>query len=222
MAEPDPDARARELATDSLAYDDAMGWFERLYAEAEQGAATVPWDRAEPHVLLSEWAATRPTDSTGTAVVVGCGLGRDAELIARLGYDTTAFDISTTAIRAARRRHHDSSVHYRTADLLDLPAEWEQAFDLVVESMTVQALPLPLHPAATTNIARLVAPGGTLVVVAAARVDGAYDEGPPWPLTRAEIEAFGADGLRTARIEDLRDAADPSIRRWRAEFSRAP
>jgi hypothetical protein len=44
-------------------------------------------------------------------------------------------------------------------------------------------------------------------------------DGPPWPLTRADVEAFAASGLRTVRIEDIRDAADPGVRRWRAEFT---
>jgi hypothetical protein len=44
--------------------------------------------------------------------------------------------------------------------------------------------------------------------------------GPPWPLTRAEVELFGAGGLEPVRIEDLRDAEQPEIHRWRARFSR--
>jgi ubiquinone/menaquinone biosynthesis C-methylase UbiE len=75
--------------------------------------------------------------------VVGCGLGDDAEYVAGRGFDTVAFDISASAIRAARRRYPDSAVHYVTADLLDPPGEWERAFDLVVESLTLQALPDP-------------------------------------------------------------------------------
>jgi hypothetical protein len=70
-------------------------------------------------------------------------------------------------------------------------------------------------------VADLVAPGGTLVVIAASRdeEDGPV-EGPPWPLTRAEVQSFASTGLHAVRIEDLRDAADPSVRRWRTEFTR--
>ena len=64
----------------------------------------------------------------------------------------------------------------------------------------------------------MVAPGGTLIVIASARDEQGPDEGPPWPLTRAEIDAFAADGLEPVRVEDVRDAQAP--RRWRAEFRR--
>jgi hypothetical protein len=84
------------------------GWFEELYAAGTAGAATMPWSRTAPHPLLSEWTAVR--DGTGrTAVVVGCGLGADAEHVAGVGYDTTAFDIAETAVAVARARNRGSA-----------------------------------------------------------------------------------------------------------------
>src|SRR5262245_58674519 len=88
----DPDAQARRLAGESLAANDPTGWFERLYAAAEDGGAAVPWDRGHAHPLLIEWAeATRPDGHGNRALVVGSGLGDDAELVAGFGYDTVAF-----------------------------------------------------------------------------------------------------------------------------------
>jgi SAM-dependent methyltransferase len=222
MTEVDPDEQARRLAAESLAVDDATGWFERLYAAADDGEAVVPWDRGAPHPLLIDWAAARGLDGRGRrAVVVGSGPGRDAEYVAGLGFATVAFDIAATAVRSARARFPGSAVEYVTADLLNVPAAWRQAFDLVVESITVQSLPDRLRPQAIAAVADLVARGGTLIVISGARdaEDGPV-EGPPWPLTRAEVEAFGSSGLQAVRVEDLRDAAEPTIRRWRAEFRR--
>jgi hypothetical protein len=199
--------------------DDPTGWFERLYAAAEQGDAVVPWDRGAPNRLLVQWADGRALDGAGRrAVVVGFGMGDDAEYVAGLGFDTVAFDVAATAARLARRRFPGSVVRYVTADLLDPPAEWHHAFDLVVESITVQALPPALHAEAAARVAELVAPGGTLLVLSGARdeADGPVD-GPPWPLTRAEIEAFGVGGVEPVRIEDLRE---PGVRRWLAEYRR--
>jgi hypothetical protein len=67
----------------------------------------------------------------------------------------------------ARRRFPDSAVDYVVADLLDLPPEWHRAFDLVVEVITVQALPDPPRARAIACVASLVAPGGTLIVISA-------------------------------------------------------
>jgi SAM-dependent methyltransferase len=203
----------------AAAADDATSWFEPLYAAAEAGDAVVPWDRGGPSPLLVEWTDRRALDGRGRrAIVVGCGLGDDAEHVAGLGFRTVAFDIAPTAIRGARRRFPDSRVEYLVADLLDPPADWHRAFDLVVESITVQALPDPPRAAAIANVASLVAPGGTLLVLAAAREQHEPANGPPWPLTRAEVEAFATGGVTAARIEDLRDRPDPWQRRWRAEF----
>ena len=219
MTRPDPEDEARRIVRDSLAGGDPTAWFEPLYAAAEAGEVVVPWDRGAPNRLLVEWADARGLDGRGRrALVVGCGLGDDAELVAARGFDTVAFDVSATAIRGARARYPDTVVDYVTADLLDPPDAWVGGFDLVVESITVQALPDPPRREAIERVAAMVAPGGTLIVISGARDEGDAFRPPPWPLTRAEIDAFASGGLRPVRIEDLRDAADPTWRRWRAEF----
>jgi SAM-dependent methyltransferase len=220
VSETDPDVHVRRLAAQSLADQDPTGWFERLYAEAEEGRAVVPWFRGEPRPTLVEWAEKRAVTGTGRrALVVGCGLGDDAEYVAGLGFATVAFDISASAVRTARRRFPDSAVEYVVADLLDPPAEWREAFDLVVESYNVQSLPKPVQPAAIVQLGLLVAGGGTLLVIAfTAQTDHPPVEGPPWPLTRAEKDAFAAGGLLPVWQDEV---ADPSgIGRWVAEFAR--
>jgi SAM-dependent methyltransferase len=210
-------AETQSATFSGVSTDEATGWFEPLYRAAERGERAVPWDRAAPHALLVEWAAACDLRGDGRrAIVVGCGLGDDAEHIAGLGFATVAFDVAPTAVAAARRRFPGSVVEYVAADLLDLPPAWEQAFDLVFESRTVQSLPDPPRAAAIARIAGLAVPGGTLLVLANARdaADGPV-EGPPWPLTRAEIDAFAAGPLDAVRIETVPDRSGPC---WRAEF----
>src|SRR5438477_8674141 len=97
----DPDQHTRELAADG----GPTAWFDRLYQEAAAGTAVVPWDRGAPHPLLAPWLDELDLDPRGRqALTVGCGLGADAELLATLGFETTAFDVSPTAIRTARER----------------------------------------------------------------------------------------------------------------------
>ena len=199
--------------------DDPTGWFERLWASAREGDVTTPWDHDDPHPALASWTAPDALGPDGPrrAVVVGCGLGADAEHLARLGYETTAFDISPTAVAAARDRHPGSRVTYAVGDLLDLPRAWTRAFDLVVEIYTVQAVNRSVRAELTAGVRELAAPGGTLLVVQAVG-ESADDDGPPWPLTRPEIEAFGLDGLSAVSIDQV---AIPGPRQvWRAEFRR--
>jgi hypothetical protein len=61
--------------------------------------------------------------------------------------------------QTAHRRFPESPVQYRTAYLLDLPAAWDEAFDLVIESLTVQSLPDALRREAIANVGKLVALG---------------------------------------------------------------
>jgi len=200
---------------------DPTGWFEQLWASARDGDVTMPWDHDDPHPALASWTDGRSMDiSGGTAVVVGCGLGADAEHVSRLGYATTAFDISPTAIAAARDRNAGSPVTYAVGDLLALPRAWVGAFDLVVEIYTVQAVNRSVRDDLTAGVRSLVAPGGTLLAIQAVAQPG-DESGPPWPLTRREIEAFGQDGLRAVSIEVLPTPGAPDRPGlWRAEFRR--
>jgi SAM-dependent methyltransferase len=209
------------MAAESIAANDPTGWFEQVYAAAAAGQIAVPWDRGVPSRYLTEWAAARGLRGAGQrAVIVGCGLGEDAEFIASLGFRTLAFDISPTAIATARGRFPGSAVRYQTADLLNPPAAWRQAFDLVVESLILQALPDPPRSDAIARLGGLVAPGGTLIAIARAREPAQVVNGPPWALSRAEIDAIAQGGLEPVSIEDLTDTRMPWPRRWRAEFRR--
>lgn len=153
--------------------------------------------------------------------MVGAGLGSDAELIAGFGFRTVAFDVSPTAIQMARRRFPESHVEYAVADLLDPPDDWSEAFDLVAEIITVQALPRSVRAEATARVREFVAPDGTLLVISNVLADG--DDragGPPWPLTRAELEAFAGTELELRQIDRVPHPDEPAVERWRAEFAR--
>lgn len=190
--------------------------FEAIYAGAEAGGARPPWDHGAPRPQLVEWVEAQGLEGLGReALVVGCGYGADAELLQRLGFRTTAFDFAPTAIARARHKHPATRVTYLVADVLDLPREWLGRFDLVVESLTVQSMPPEQHALAARSIAALVAPQGTLLVLATTREDGSEVQGPPWPLTRAEVETFAHGGLVLRRLERIEGGAW-----WRAELAR--
>jgi SAM-dependent methyltransferase len=185
--------------------------------EAGRGQAVVPWADQAPNPQLVRWAEGR--DGHGRdAMVVGCGLGDDAEHLARHGYTVTAFDIAPTAVETARTRFPGSAVRYVAADLLAAPFSWRGAFDLVFEAYTVQVLLGDLRAQAIRAVGDLVAPCGTLLVVARARDESDPPGQMPWPLTRADVDSFGTAGLQPVTVEDLLDDEIPPVRRWVAEF----
>lgn len=206
----------------AVADGDPSGWFQPVYAAAaaEDAPADIPWVHLRPNRFLVDWldAAGRPP---GNALVVACGLGDDAEELARRGQRVTAFDVAPAAVAWCRRRFPDSAVEYRVADLFHPPDAWPAAFDLVVEVGNVQALPLALRPDATAAVARLVAPGGVLVAVARGRHDAETDpEGPPWPMSPLDMAGFAAEGAWDEVLEMVETPGDGSVLRWRGVYTR--
>jgi len=212
---------ARELAGRHGAAGDPLGWFEVLYATAAGDSSIIPWADLSPNPALVSWL-----DRGGvvgcehTALKVGCGLGDDAEELSRRGFDTTAFDISSSAISWCRDRFPASSVRYVEADVLQPPRDWARGFDLVIESYTLQVLPPELRRDAMHRVAEFVAPAGTLLVIARGRESTEPEGAMPWPLTRSELAAFEDAGLTLTEFEDYLDDEDPPVRRFRASYGR--
>jgi len=212
-------ARARELAKAAMAEGRPLDWFEKLYAESAAGEATVPWADLAPNPHLVEWLS-RSAPRAGRALDVGCGLGDNAEELARRGLSVTAFDISATAVDQAKARFSRSNVAYCVANLLEPPPSWAGAFDLVVETYTLQVLPPAERRVAESALRPLVAAGGTLLVIARGREEDEDPGAMPWPLTRREVEALETESLRLTAFEDFLDTEDPPVRRFRATFLR--
>lgn len=198
-------ARARALAQEALARGEPVAWFEALYRQAGGDPAQVPWADLAPHPALVAWLDRAGDLARARAVVVGCGLGDDAEEVARRGARVTAFDVSPAAVAWCRARFPGSPVDYQVGDLLDPPPTWREAFDLVVEVYTLQALPAALRARAARGVADLVAPGGRAVVVCRGRDEGEEVEGPPWPLARSDLAPFVEAGLREVAFVDARE-----------------
>jgi hypothetical protein len=211
----------RRLAQESIARGDATGWFEELYRRASGSWDRVPWAdlAANPHLL--DWLGTSAAlPRGGTCLVVGCGLGDDAEALSAAGFEVLAFDVSPTAIEASRARFPGSRVEYAVADVLAPPPSWRRRFDLVFESYTLQVLPDTVRGAAIAALSDLVSPRGRLLVLCRARDPDEPVGQLPWPITREELNGFLEQGLIELSFESFVDDETPPVRRFRVVYGR--
>lgn len=136
--------------------------FTAAYWDERYGTAERLWSGAPNTQLVAEAADLQP----GTALDAGCGEGGDAHWLAARGWQVTALDVSSVALRrGATHAPTDVAdrIRWQQADF----RTWEpggEAFDLV--SAQFLHFPSALRRRVYGCLAAAVAPGGTLLVVA--------------------------------------------------------
>jgi 2-polyprenyl-3-methyl-5-hydroxy-6-metoxy-1,4-benzoquinol methylase len=201
----------QQLALDHHAKGDKTGWFEVLYQQANGDTSQIPWAKLSPHPILESFLNSTQIESNKTALVIGCGLGDDAEVLSQKGYQVTAFDISPSAIAWCRQRFPNSQVNYQVANLLNLEDNWQAKFDFIFECFTIQSLPLEMRKEVINAISCLLYPNGVLMVITRLRDSEDGPSGPPWPLSEGELQEFENLGLKEIKRIFYQDENNPNI-----------
>lgn len=195
-----------KLAQGSITEGNPTAWFEELYSSANGDDSKIPWADGVPNPYLVSWfEKTNVVGNGRSAVVVGCGLGEDAEELSRRGFKVTAFDLSPTAIDWCEKLYPESAVTYLAADLFNLPAELTKGFDFIYECYTIQALPRSMRKKSIEAIASLLNIGGEMLLLGRSWHGEGNDEGPPWPLKEEELRHFKTLGLQEMTSEEFWD-----------------
>lgn len=218
----DPRLLPRRLSEKAIADGYPLAWFEHFYRLALAEGYPIPWADMKPNPSLVELYERIPDlRSPASLLVVGCGLGDDAEWLACKGHEVTAFDISSSAIRECHKRFPDSPVDYLAADLFDPPDNWRNHFNIALESYTLQVLNGSLRNKALLKISELISPSGLLVLISRGRNESESPGTMPWPLTRSEVEVITELGFRELFFEDFLDRSEETpIRRFRACYKK--
>jgi SAM-dependent methyltransferase len=156
------------------------------------------------------------TISSGDSVLdVGCGTGNYARHLAHAAGEglVVGMDASRPMIAAAARRGGGENLAYMRGDACALPFA-DGAFDVVCSVGVVHMLGEPMK--ALTEMVRVLAPGGRLVVVAS------YEE-EAIKGTRGKLRTFGKDELTDAlRGEGLTDIEQRVVLRGQFVRGRKP
>ena len=209
-----------QLATRYIQNNDPTGWFEKLYSQAEGDTSQVPWAKSTVNPHLASWLENNNVEGRGQrALVVGCGLGDDAEALSGVGFKVTGFDVSPSAIAWCQKRFPDTSVNYVVSDALKAEPAWQEKFDFILESYTLQAVPESFRQRIMSTIANYLAPGGILLIICRGR-NSEEDAGvsPPWALTKEELTFFKRLKLAEVSFEDYFDTNQPPIRRFLLQY----
>lgn len=202
--------------------DDPTGWFDSVYKNAEGDHTQVFWADLEPSAYMLSWLDACESKHTGKkAVVIGCGVGDDAQALAEYGYEVTAFDISPEAIKLCQKRYPNSKVNYVVADLFDYPVAWKENFDLIYECNTIQVLPGEYRLKAQQAMVSLLKNKGNLLVSCRSRNSTQLQDAIPLPLDKRELTLFSCClGLKEVSFLAYDDTQEPPVPHFFACFTK--
>ena len=159
---------------------DPRFWREH-WAQPKQG-----WEIGRAAPPLARWFAAHPP--TGKrALVVGCGRGHEARMLAAAGADVVAIDFAPEAVAEARllAAKEGVGVDFRVRDLFAPGAEREK-FDLVLEHCCFCAIDPARRGEYVERVADALVDGGAYVGLLRTRCN--KPEGPPFSVSPEEVE----------------------------------
>lgn len=181
LAEEGPARNIAQKLSELLPWDDAILTrdLERLEAVRKQRMETAQayfasnaaeWDRLRSLHVAEEQVEGAVLELVGRAQVpsyldLGTGTGRMLELVSPLASRAVGIDLNTEMLALARARVERAALHHvqvRRGDLFQLPYA-DDNFDLITVHQVLHYLEDP--SAAVTEAARVLRPGGKLVIV---------------------------------------------------------
>ena len=152
-------------------------------ANYEQG--TDGWDLGRPTPVFQRLLQSQRL-SPGRMIVLGAGRGHDAREFARRGFQVTAVDFSSEAVREMHRlASPEAPVEILQHDIFTLPDALNHSFDYVLEYTCFCAIDPGRRAEYADLVNRLLKPGGMYIDLAFP-LDGRKG-GPPFAVSAAEV-----------------------------------
>jgi SAM-dependent methyltransferase len=108
-------------------YDELAPFYHLVYPDWE---ASIERQASALHAIIGERWGERKL----TILDVACGIGTQALGLARLGHTVTGLDLSRPAVERAKREAAQRTlpIEFSTGDMRELPAIYQERFDLVI------------------------------------------------------------------------------------------
>jgi SAM-dependent methyltransferase len=171
--------------------------FERMTEMYEQG--NVPWDHGDPPPEVLDFVPTLPA---GRALDLGCGLGRAAIFMAKLGWQVDGVDFVAQAITEARQRAAAAGAtgahfHQSAVTELDFLAG---PYDFALDVGCAHSFNADDLQSYVSHLRRLLKPGGTFLLFSHLSDDSAPPDERRWIDESTLLAAFNR-GFTLARAE---------------------
>lgn len=137
-------------------------FWDRSYRD---GSYLEHWEAPEVPPELVELVAAGGLPPGATALDIGCGSGLEAVHLARAGFRVIGVDSSLPALVLARERAEEAGVRLdlRPGSALDLPVA-TASVDLALDRGCLHGIDREDRPAYAAEIARVLRPGGRLLL----------------------------------------------------------
>jgi 2-polyprenyl-3-methyl-5-hydroxy-6-metoxy-1,4-benzoquinol methylase len=166
-----------------------------------------PWDTGISPPELVDFIHSRPA---GRALDLGCGTGTNSLTLAQAGWQVTAVDFVSRAVKTARRKAEQAGVKidFRVQDVTRLD-NTKGPYDLILDIGCFHSLSQPSKQAYMDHISRLIAPQGAYLLYAF--IDQGIDQ-----------NAAGVPGLTGADLTALTSRLDLIVRKDGMERNSRP
>jgi len=110
------------------------------YNDLYKGDIISNFEQIQRQKLLLELIKNVGTTKNLKILDIGCGWGRDVEILSTKNNEIYAVDISEGMLRIAKSKKYDGKVHFFKSSAIDLPFE-NKKFDLIYSSEVIEHIP---------------------------------------------------------------------------------
>lgn len=156
--------------------------------ESRYKIGDMPWEKGAPSPGLVEYLENNPRPE-GRILVPGCGMGHDVRALSSGANEVIGMDIAPSAIEGAGAFPKVGHERFVLGNFFELPAEFCGAFNWVWEHTCFCAIDPSMRVRYAQSVAEALVPGGHYLAIFYLDPDN-DDEGPPFGVTDAELDAF--------------------------------